>query len=611
MTPRYVNQPGPNDVSSAILRSSIGHMWSVADPLAKRLMAGTLLLLLGSSVVAAIAPLILKALVDALDVDSTPTIDIGPAFLVAAYALALWLSKSLGEVRTMFLGRADRRVQRQLSNKFFQHVMSLPLRFHLNRKTGAISQTLTNGLLGYRIVLHHLVNSVLPMAIEFATMGAILILLGHPVFLVIIGTSIAFYSVAYWIGALRVSVPARDASTAHIHAGAVFTDSILNFETVKYFNGESQVHRRFIDALRKTERRWAALLVRKMENGLAIATIFAISLGVSVYVAASSVQNGDMSLGEFVLVNAYVIQLARPLEMLGFAFRDIVQGVAFIEKTAELLAEKREVRFEEDDVSESVPYGELVFDNISFAYETNRCVLKDVHFVVPPGKTLAIVGTSGSGKSSLIRLLLRLVEPTKGQISIGGVPLSNISISTLRNAVAVVPQDTALFNDTIAFNIAFGKQGSTHEEIVAAARVADIHGFIGKLPDGYDTQVGERGIKLSGGEKQRLAIARAAIRQPEIFVFDEATSSLDSRTEREILKNIVKVSEETTAVVIAHRLSTVIHADEIVVLEQGKVVERGTHRVLLLQRGPYAALWRAQHDGANHLRGDTPVTMTH
>jgi ATP-binding cassette subfamily B protein len=569
-------------------------MWRVSDGLAKRLIVGALLLMLGSSIVSALSPLLLKVLVDALEHDFT--LGVGPAYLVLSYAGANWFSRSLGETRAMFYGRADQRVQIQMSNDVFWHVMSLPLRFHLDRKTGALHQTLANGLMGYRIVQHHLVNSILPVVIEVVTMGSVLVALGHAVFLVIIGISMLSYTAAFWIGAKSVSEPARDASIAQIDAGAVFTDSILNYETVKIFNAESRVRSRFIGALRKTEGRWSELYKRKMVTGIAVVTIFALTLGLSVYVAADAVMQGSMSIGEFVLVGAYVVQLTRPLEMIGFAFRDIVQGVAFIEKMAELLRAKPEADLANDHIPFSGHGRELVFENISFGYDADRHILQNVSFVVPPGKTLAIVGASGSGKSSLIRLLLRLVDPTDGKIYLGGVPLRSMPISVLRNAIAVVPQDIAMFNDSIAYNIALGRQGSTDEEVVAAAKVADIHEFILGLPDRYDTKVGERGVKLSGGEKQRIAIARAAIKGPEIFVFDEATSSLDSRSEQAIFRSFVDIAAKTTTIIIAHRLSTVVHADEIVVLDAGSVIERGVHDRLIQQGGVYAAMWRAQNE---------------
>ncbi len=599
MTPSNAASPGKKGDTSATLRVAVLEMWSAADQITKRFLIGTLLLVLASSVAAALAPLVLKALIDTLDFDGISAIGVGAVYLILLYAFCQWFSRSLGELRAMLLGRTDQRLQRQLSDRFFRHVMCLPLRFHLERKTGALNQTLTNGLLGYRIVLFHLVNGILPIVVEFAAMCVILVTLGHPVFIVIIGLSVLLYAVAFWVGAKRVSGPASEASTAHIDTGAVITDSILNFETVKYFNGVSRVHDRFRGALKRTEARWARLFARRLESGVVIATIFTLSLGLSVYVAAKAVLDGNMSIGEFVLVNAYVLQLARPLELLGFAFRDIVQGVAFIDKTTAVSSEKRE----HSDTNEGGPLpfgtGKLVFDKVSFAYEADRMVLRNVSFSVAPGGTLAIVGASGSGKSSIIRLLVRLLEPTSGTISIGGRSLSSIPVAALRDAIAVVPQETALFNDSIAYNIGFGKDGCTFDEIVAAARIAGAHDFVLNLPDAYDTKIGERGVKLSGGERQRIAIARAAIKKPEMFAFDEPTASLDSTTEHAILQNFVEMTEDTTVVIIAHRLSTVVHADEIVVLDAGCVIERGTHAALVRERGVYAGMWFRQYQEAS------------
>ncbi len=587
---------GIRSASAPILRPALKLLWSEADGFAKRFVVITLLFVLGSSVVAALAPLLLKLVVDTLEPTGSHTAYVASIFLVAGYALSLWLSRSLGEFRDMFYGRADQRVRRQLSQKLFRHVMSLPLRFHLDRKSGALSQTLTNGLIGYRIVLLHLMMTVLPVVVQLGTMASILLLLNHTAFLVIIGVSVLFYILAFWVGVTRIGSPARAASNANIDANAVLTDSILNYETVKCFGAEAQEHGRFGDALVRTEDQWKQLYWRKMENGLVVAAIFALSVGVSMYVAAREVQQGTMSLGEFVLVNAYILQITQPLELIGFAFRDIAQGMAFIEKMAELLDQQLEMDVLDNRTSISAGYAELAFEHVSYSYRPDRCVLHDVSFVVPSGKTVAIVGASGSGKSSLIRLLVRLVEPSQGQISLNGVPLSNIPISALRNAVAVVPQDIALFNDSVAYNIGIGRQNSTKVDIVRAAKVAHIHNFIVGLPDGYETNVGERGLKLSGGERQRVALARAAIKNPNIFVFDEATSSLDSKTERAILHDLIKVAKTTTTLVIAHRLSTVVHAHEIIVLSRGYVVERGTHAELLQRSGTYAAMWHAQYD---------------
>ena len=388
--------------------------------------------------------------------------------------------------------------------------------------------------------------------------------------------------------------PTRAASTASIDATGTLTDSITNYETIKAFGAEPRMNKRMEVAYTATEGHWARFLWKKLQNGIVVATIFAGALGISVFVAAIEVQRGNMSVGEFVLVNAYMLQLFTPVEQLGFATRDIAHGMAFIEKMLDVLRREGEPASRLPGKRLPDGPGELTVDRINFSYGGRRSVLHDVSFRVPGGDTVALVGNSGSGKSSLIRLLLRFWEPDSGKIEIDGVPIFEVSASNLRAEIAIVPQDTVLFNDTIAFNIAVGGN-SSNEDIEQAARVADIHDFIVAQPDGYETGVGERGLKLSGGEKQRIAIARAVLRKPRVFVLDEATSSLDSRTEQTILRNMRDVAKSTTTLVIAHRLSTVVEADEIVVLENGRVVERGTHRELLQRQGIYRRMWRAQH----------------
>jgi ATP-binding cassette subfamily B protein len=544
--------------------------------------------------VAGLAPFLLKVIIDELELSDAHGEYVAIFYLIAAYSFAHWLTRSLGEWRGLFYGWTDHRIQRQLSSKLFQHVMSLPLHFHLDRKTGALNQTLTNGLLGYRLLLYHVLLTVIPVIVELMTMGAVLLFLNHAVYLLVIGASVLLYTLTFWVGVIRIRGPARAASNAHIDANASLTDSILNYETIKCFGAESHAQGRFVEALTKTEHRWSELFKCKTQNGLVIAVIFALCLGISVYVAAREVQQGSMSVGDFVLVHAYMLQITQPLEMIGFAFRDIAQGIAFIERMTELFNQRPEAGVIAR--GQSLPGGlpDLIFKRVSYSYHPDRCVLKSIDFVVPSGKTVAIVGASGSGKSSIIRLLVRLVDPTEGQIYLNDVPLSNVPLSVLRSAVAVVPQDVALFNDSIAYNIGFGKSNSTEADIVRAAKIAHIHDFIVGLPDGYETMVGERGLKLSGGEKQRVAIARAAIRRPKIYVFDEATSSLDSRMERAILHDLIEVAMTATTLIIAHRLSTVVHADEIVMLNQGSVVERGTHSELLQRHGAYTEMWYAQ-----------------
>ncbi len=557
--------------------------------------AFALLVVLISSALAALSPVILKLIVDILtNPDALAGIVFSVGLLVLAYAISQWLTRFLGELRALIIGRADQRLHRNLSLRLFKHVMALPLRFHLDRKTGALSQTLTNGLLGYRMLVQHLVSTVLPVFVEIATMSAVLVVLGQPAFLGIIAMTMVSYSVAFAIGTLRLTRPARTVSSAHIDANAMLTDSIINYETIKSFSAEPRMHQRMDRAFANTESSWAQFFSRKAMNGVVVGTIFATSLGTSVYVAVNEVQQGRMSLGEFVLVHAYMLRVFQPMETLGFAFRDIAQGIAFIEKMIEVFHQKPEQA--SSGAAKSLPPGpgELTFEGVSFSYNDERRVLQDVSFTVPPGKTVALVGSSGSGKSSLVRLLVRFWEPDNGRILIDGVPISTVSGAGLRADIAVVPQDTVLFNDTIAYNISIGCANSSDEDIEAAAKLAHIHDFITARPEGYNTLVGERGLKLSGGEKQRVAIARAALKRPKVFVFDEATSSLDSKTEQKILSNIDEVSKGTTTLIIAHRLSTIVAADEILVLEKGRIVERGSHRDLVRLGGVYQTMWNTQ-----------------
>jgi ATP-binding cassette subfamily B protein len=377
----------------------------------------------------------------------------------------------------------------------------------------------------------------------------------------------------------------------------LLTDSVLNYETVKSFCVESRMYQRMEYAFAQTEAHWAWFLSQRALNGTLVGTIFALSLGTSVYVAANAVQHGRMSLGDFVLVNAYMVQVCRPIEMLGVASRDIAQGMAFIEKMVDLFSQEPESASQTNNGPLPPGPGELVFDRVSFSYGRGHPILQSVSFGISAGKTVALVGVSGSGKSSLIRLLIRFWEPDSGRILVDGFPISDASPSSVRDAIAVVPQDTMLFNDTIAYNIAIGRPGSLLADIKEAARLASIHDFIVAQPEGYETQVGERGLKLSGGEKQRIAIARATLRKPRIFVFDEATSSLDSKTEQHILHNLGEVSKGTTTLVVAHRLSTIVAVDKILVLENGRIVESGTHQDLLSHPGVYQRMWVAQQYG--------------
>ncbi len=587
-TPEAVRQPRQT------LYEALQLLWSVADGFAKRRLLVAIAFVAGGSLLAAGTPIALKLVVDSLAQAGTGAAVMATALgFLGLYVLGMYLSRVFNEVRSMFHMQAQQRVERHIGRRLFEHLVRLPLRFHLEKKTGAIGETVGQGLRGYQLLLQHLIHTFLPVSVEFIAVALVLVHFGHAEYIGILAVASLAYIYAFGRGASQIQEPTRTGSRAHIEANAVLTDSLLNHETLKYFDAEQLVCDRYDQALLRTETAWARFFSLRAKNGILVHTIFGASLAVTSYFAFRDVMAGAMSVGDFVLLNAYVIRLVQPLEMIGLAVRDSAQGLAFLEALLMLFRQKpeREGRLAQRPEASR---GELQFDRVCFSSHEARAVLQNVSFTVPAGKTVAVVGVSGSGKSSLIRLLFRLYEPNAGSILIDGTPIRDLSLSALRQAIAVVPQDTVLFHDTIANNIGFGRAGATQRDIEEAARIANLHDFILTLPDGYHTMVGERGLKLSGGERQRVAIARATLKRPKIFVFDEATSSLDTHTEREILGNLIEVSAHSTTLVIAHRLSTVVHADEIVVLDHGAVRERGTHDELCARDGAYAALWRAQ-----------------
>jgi len=578
------------------VRAAFALIWLHTDRFVKvRLfMAVTSLVL--ASIFTALGPVALKNVVDAIAGDSTG-MPVSVTVLVILYVLTQWLARGTGELRALLYAYAERRMFRTLSQNLFAHVMRLPLRFHLGRQTGAIGQTLQNGLQGYELILHHLVFTFLPVVAELATIVIVLARLDQPVFFAFYAGAALCYAIVFGFTVSKVMKTANAASATSIDASATMTDSILNYETVKYFTAERVVQEKVSRALVKTEREWVSFYRLYSISGLAVATTYAAFLALTILYAVGQVQAGAMTIGGFVLVNTYMLQIIRPIEMLGYAVQGFSQGIAMLDSMQKLLQEKPEADAADAAAAAAGP-GSLEFETVAVSYHADRTILNGVSFRIPAGKTLGIVGTSGAGKSTIVRLVTRLLETDSGRILLDGVPISQLPLSTVRQAIAVVPQDTVLFNDTIGYNIGFGKHDCTQREIEDAARVAHLHEFIVSLPAAYATQVGERGVKLSGGEKQRVSIARAALKHPRIYVFDEATSSLDSQTERQILNNLREISSSHTTLIIAHRLSTVVHADEIVVLEHGTIAERGTHLALLELNGRYAALWRAQQSAA-------------
>jgi len=546
----------------------------------------------------AAAPIALKWLIDALSGAVDEPGLFAPTLLLFAYVLSHWLSKSCNELRLVLRGVGEQRLHRNLSRRLFRHLMVLPLAFHLGRKTGAIAQALTDGLTGYRLVLNHIVSTIIPVATQMIAVASALLILDRPIFLAIIGGAVLAYAIVFAVGVARINTPARDVSATNIKATATMTDSVLNFEAVKYSGAEANVVDEYDRALTQLEDRWQGLYSRRAKNGLLAAAIFGLALAATSVLAFQGVRAGTMTVGDFVMVVTFVLLTMGPVERLGYAMRDLAQGRAFIQQFLALVNEAPECDVVEGDGN--VPQatgtrGALSFENVSFGYNAKTRIHHDISFRCEPGQSVALIGPSGCGKSSIVRLLFRFFDADDGEIVLDGLPISKWPIAELRREIAVVPQDTILLDDTIARNISLGFNGLPMEEIEKAADLANIHDVVISLPDGYQTVVGERGLKLSGGEKQRIAIARAVLKKPRVFVFDEATSALDTHTEQAILNNLIRVSEGVTSLFIAHRLSTIVHADQILVIDDGRIVERGSHDALLDQNGMYASLWRSQH----------------
>jgi ABC-type transport system involved in Fe-S cluster assembly fused permease/ATPase subunit len=537
-------------------------------------------------------PVILKHIVDGLD----PKLALlaVPLALLVAYG-ALRLSTTLfTELREILFVRVTQRAVRTIALQVFRHLHALSLRFHLNRQTGGLTRDVERGQRGISTLISYTLFSILPTLVEITLVSVILATRYDWSFIAITASALAIYivftiTITEWRTHFR-----REMNELDSRANSRAIDSLLNYETVKYFGNESFEANRYDDSLE----RWEGAAV-KSQTSLSIlnigqSAIIAIAVTLIMWRATAGVVAGRMTVGDLVLVNAFMIQLYIPLNFLGVIYREMKQALADMERLFALIEEHAEVRDRVGARPLAVTTGAVAFDRVDFSYDAKRQILFDVTFAIPPGRTVAVVGPSGSGKSTLARLLFRFYDADRGRISIDGQDLRDVTQSSVRAAIGIVPQDTVLFNDSIGYNIAYGRPGASHDDIVAAARLAQIHDFVMSLPDGYATPVGERGLKLSGGEKQRVAIARAILKQPAVLVFDEATSALDSRSEKLIQAELAEIARERTTLTIAHRLSTIIDADEILVLEVGRIVERGTHFALLAANGSYARMWRLQ-----------------
>ena len=544
-------------------------------------------------------PVLLKNLVDSLTLKpgSTQALLVVPVALLLAYGMLRLMTSLFAEARELIFAKATEGASRSIALEVFRHLHSLSLRFHLERQTGGMTRDIERGTRGVHSLISYSLYSIIPTLIEVVLVLTLLAVRYDIWFAVITGVALVLYivftvTVTEWRTQFRKEMNALDSSA---HSRAV--DSLLNFETVKYFNNEEFEARRYDDHLERYRK--AAIKSQRTLSLLNTGqqTIIAVGLVAMLWRATQGVVDGRMTLGDLVMVNAFMIQLYIPLGFLGVLYREIKQSLTDLEKMFTLLEREREVADAPGAQPLVLPGAPTVrFENVRFSYEPARLILHGISFEIPAGKTVAVVGPSGAGKSTLARLLFRFydVDAGAGGIRIDGHDIRNVTQSSLRQAIGIVPQDTVLFNDTVEYNIAYGRPGATREEVEAAARAARIHDFILSTPGGYNTMVGERGLKLSGGEKQRVAIARTLLKNPPILIFDEATSALDSANERAIQAELTSVAQDKTTLVVAHRLSTVVDAHEILVMEQGHIVERGTHVQLLAQGGRYARMWALQ-----------------
>ena len=587
MRPTRLEKPSLNRNDWGTIRSLLPYLWEF-----KKRVSLALVLLVMAKLASVAVPLLLKEVVDALD--QPQDMLVLPVLFVVGYGVLRLCSTLFGEIRDAIFAKVTQRAIRRVAIRVFGHLHALSLRFHLERQTGGVSRDIERGSRGISFLLNFMLFNILPTLLEIGLVAIILLSNYDIWFSIIIFSTLVAYIALTLVVTERRMIFRRTMNDMDSKANTRAIDSLLNYETVKYFGNESWEAERYDEHLKK----WETAAVRNQTSLAALnagqSGIIAIGVTLLMLLASEGVVKGSMSLGDLVLVNAFMLQLYMPLHFLGFVYREIKHSLADMEKMFALLTEREEIK-DKSDASDLVQGDASVrFENVNFSYESNRQILFDMSFDIPAGHNIAVVGHSGSGKSTISRLLFRFYEVTSGRILVNDQDISNITQKSLRATVGIVPQDTVLFNESIYYNIAYGRPKASCEEVFQAAKSAHIHDFIESLPEKYKTTVGERGLKLSGGEKQRVAIARAILKGPKILIFDEATSALDSRSEKAIQGELKRIAANRTTLTIAHRLSTIADADQILVMDKGRIIERGSHQELLAARGFYFHMWELQ-----------------